>query len=339
MFRKLLFKDLTFTDIHTLYSDPREAERFFFDLKWKDGFVCSKCGHTHCTTVIRKNGSLRTVYQCSHCGHQESATVGTALEDTKAPLFSWILVMFVFVMSKTGTSAKYISNLTGVSYHTTKFMLRKIRQAQKQDNETHAATDCDAIGLDVFSYCGKKHENGGKKHGKRGWGAEGKGNVAAAVIRQYVWEDTNGDEEVFEAADAAKFKIAGSENKTELKKFLEKAVPGDCAVHCDRSSASPALDIAGKLVDAQKSEVDTDRLSSPDHVISSFRSKVQGTTHGITLQFPENELADFEWKLSRRKWKKSILASLGRTLIKGTHQTRERLISHFKGIQKQLATA
>uniref|UniRef100_UPI00258A551E IS1595 family transposase n=1 Tax=Faecalibaculum rodentium TaxID=1702221 RepID=UPI00258A551E len=190
MFRKLLFKDLTFTDIHTLYSDPREAERFFFDLKWKDGFVCSKCGHTHCTTVIRKNGSLRTVYQCSHCGHQESATVGTALEDTKAPLFSWILVMFVFVMSKTGTSAKYISNLTGVSYHTTKFMLRKIRQAQKQDNETHAATDCDAIGLDVFSYCGKKHENGGKKHGKRGWGAEGKGNVAAAVIRQYVWEDT-----------------------------------------------------------------------------------------------------------------------------------------------------
>ncbi|WP_434783127.1 hypothetical protein [Faecalibaculum rodentium] len=241
-------------------------------------------------------------------------------------------MMFVFVISKTVTSAKYISDLTGVSYHTTKFMLRKIGQAQKQDNETHAATDCDAIGPDVFSYSGKKH-------GKRGWGAEGKVNVAAAVIRQYVWEDTNGDEEVFEAADAVKFKIAGSENKTELKKFLEEAVPGDCAVHCDRSSASPALDIAGKLVDVQKSEVDTDRLSSPDHVISGFRSKVQGTTHGIALQFLENELADFEWKLSRRKWKKSIHASLGRTLIKGTHQRREGLISHFKGIQEQLATA
>ncbi len=99
-----------------------------------------------------------------------------------------------------------------------------------------------------------------KETRKAGWGAAGEVNVAAAVIRQYVWEDTNGDEEVFEAADAAKFKIAGSENKTELKKFLEEAVPGDCAVHCDRSSASPALDIAGKLVDVQKSEVDTDRL-------------------------------------------------------------------------------
>ena len=130
-------------------------------------------------------------------------------------------------------------------------------------------------------------------------------------------EDTNGDEEVFEAADAGKFKIAGSENKTELKKFPEEAVPGDCAVHCDRSSASLAL----------------------DHVISSFRNEIQRITHGIALQFLENELNDFEWKLSRRKWKKSILASLGRTLIKGTHQRREGLISHFKGIQKQLATA
>ena len=68
-------------------------------------------------------------------------------------------------------------------------------------------------------------------------------------------------------------------------------------------------------------------------------TKVQRITHGITLQFLENELADFEWKLSRRKWKKSIHASLGRTLIKGTHQRREGLISHFKGIQEQLATA
>ena len=159
------------------------------------------------------------------------------------------------------------------------------------------------------------------------------------MIRQYVWEDTNGDEEVFEAADAVKFKIAGSENITVLKKFLEEGVPSNCAVHCDRSSASLALEIAGKLVEAQKSEVDTDRLSSLDHVISSFRNEIQRITHGIALQFPENELADFEWKLSRRKWKKSILASLGRTLIKGTHQTREGLISHFKGIQKQLATA
>ncbi|WP_289422629.1 hypothetical protein, partial [Faecalibaculum rodentium] len=97
---------------------------------------------------------------------------------------------------------------------------------------------------------------------------------------------------------------------------------------------------AGKLVDVQKFEVDTDHLSSLDHIISNFRSKVQGTAHGIALQFLENELADFEWKLSRRKWKKkSIFASLGRTLISGAHQTRQGMIDYFKDVQKQLVAA
>ncbi len=333
MFMKSLFKGLTFTDIHSLYSDPREAEQFFFDLKWRDGFVGSKCDHTHYTIVIGKNGSLRTVYQCTHCGHQESVTAGTALEGTKAPLFSLILVELVYAISKTGTSANYISDLTGVSYHTTKLMLRKFKQAQKQDNDTHAATDCDAIELDVFFY-------GGKKYGKLVWGAAGKVNVAAAVIKHYVFEDMNGDEEVFEATDPVKFRIVHNENKAELKKSLEEAVPSDCVVHCDRSSANLALDVAGKLIGAQKFKVDTGHLSSLDHILSNFRSKVQGTMHGITLQFLENEFADFEWKLSREKGKKkSIFVSLGRTLIRGSHQTREGMINYFKGLQNQPVAA
>lgn len=35
----------------------------------------------------------------------------------------------------------------------------------------------------------------------------------------------------------------------------------------------------------------------------------------------------------------NIFASLGRTLIRGSHQTRECMIDHFKGIQKQLVSA
>lgn len=67
--------------------------------------------------------------------------------------------MLANVISKTRTSVKYINNLTGISYHPTRLMLRIIKQAQKQDSETHVAvTDCDAIELDVFSYGGKKHK-------------------------------------------------------------------------------------------------------------------------------------------------------------------------------------
>lgn len=147
---------MTFADIHSLYSEPREFERFFFDLLWKDGFVCSKFRHTRYTTVIRKNGLPQNCLSVlPHCGHQESVTARTALQGTKIPLFSWILVMFDAI-AKTGTSVKYISDVTGVSYHTTKLMFRKIKQTQKQENDTHAAIDCDAIELGCIFLWRKK---------------------------------------------------------------------------------------------------------------------------------------------------------------------------------------
>ena len=43
--------------------------------------------------------------------------------------------MFVFVVSKTGISARCISDITGVSCKSVKLMLRKIKAAQKENND------------------------------------------------------------------------------------------------------------------------------------------------------------------------------------------------------------
>lgn len=90
-------------------------------------------------------------------------------------------------------------------------------------------------------------------------------------------------------------------------------------------------------MDVQKFESDSTHLSSLAHIITNFKSKVQGTTHGIALQYLENELADFEWKFNRRKeTKKQIFKSLGKTLIQGTHRTRFTLIDYFKSINEYM---
>ncbi len=46
--------------------------------------------------------------------------------------------------------------------------------------------------------------------------------MAAAVIKHYIWEDMDGDEEVFEATAAVKFRIVRNENKAELKSSWKK---------------------------------------------------------------------------------------------------------------------
>ncbi len=50
------------------------------------------------------------------------------------------------------------------------------------------------------------------------------------------------------------------------------------------------------------------------------------------------ELREYVRKMYRM-WKKSIFASLGRTLISGAHQTRQGMIDYFKDVQKQLVAA
>lgn len=72
--------------------------------------------------------------------------------------------MFVFVVSKTGISARCISDITGVSCKSVKLMLRKIKAAQKENNDKYPVLNCDAIEMDTFLFDGKKGRN------KFGWG-------------------------------------------------------------------------------------------------------------------------------------------------------------------------
>ena len=49
-------------------------------------------------------------------------------------------------------------------------------------------------------------------------------------------------------------------------------------------------------------------------MISNLKKKVDGMMHKIELQHLENELADFEWKIARRKRNgEQLLESLQRT--------------------------
>lgn len=126
---------------------------FFYQLKWPNGFVCSKCGCNKADYIKKWH-----IYQCRECKHQESVTSKTALNSTKLSLLDWILVMFVFVVSKTGIPAQCISDITGVSYKSVKLMLRKIKAAQKENNDKYPVLNCDAIKMDTFLFGGKKQE-------------------------------------------------------------------------------------------------------------------------------------------------------------------------------------
>lgn len=105
---------------------------------------------------------------------------------------------------------------------------------------------------------------------------------------------------------AVKFKIIPSENKVSITDFINESIPSDCLISCEASTTNKSLKMYIRAF-----EKGNNHLTSADHIISNLKKKVDGMMHGIELQYLENELADFEWKIATRKRNgKQLLESL-----------------------------
>lgn len=63
------------------FSTDLDCMQWLARLKWEDGFVCKKCGHTNYC-----DGSTPFSRRCTRCKHTESATANTAFHRCKIPL-------------------------------------------------------------------------------------------------------------------------------------------------------------------------------------------------------------------------------------------------------------
>jgi hypothetical protein len=64
-----------------LFSDDDTCMRLLSELKWKEGFTCSKCGHTNSCS-----GKSPYSRRCTRCKKEESATANTIFHHCRIPL-------------------------------------------------------------------------------------------------------------------------------------------------------------------------------------------------------------------------------------------------------------
>ena len=95
-------------------------------LRWPEGFHCPECGNTtFCELKARK------VFQCHRCHHQTSLTARTLFE-TKLPLTTWFLAIFLLTQSKIGLSALTLARHLGVTYKTAWLVKHKLMQTMRE---------------------------------------------------------------------------------------------------------------------------------------------------------------------------------------------------------------
>lgn len=156
---------MTFLDRYGSESQCREA---LAQVRWPGGFRCQGCGHTgHCRL------KHRDVYQCNRCKRQASLTSGTLFAQTRLPLRTWFLAIYLLTQHKNGISALALHRQLGVSYNTAWLLKHKLMQAMVERDSDQALGGI--VQIDDAYWGGERHGGG------TGRGSPGKTPFVAAV--------------------------------------------------------------------------------------------------------------------------------------------------------------
>ncbi|NLI71211.1 MAG: transposase [Bacteroidales bacterium] len=126
----MLKKDLNPELIQSLCTDSEKALQFIADLKWEDGFVCRKCGHTNYC-----KGKSFASRRCTRCKREESATANTIFHNCKFPIHKAFYIVYSVCIEKRKISAKELSDELKLNPMTCWKFRRKIKECIEQHQD------------------------------------------------------------------------------------------------------------------------------------------------------------------------------------------------------------
>ena len=260
------------------FGTESDCEKALFNLKWHNGFICSKCSHKHYYTIGTRRLHL---YQCKQCGHQETVTTGTIMQNSKLPLTIWFLALYFIAQNKNGIAELSLAKYIGVTLKTAWALLHKVRKAM-------GSRDCmyklgGNIEMDEAFF-------GGKKEGKRGRGSENKVTVAVAL---------QVDEGVY--PKFLKMEVVPDCKGETLNEFAVSNIRKGSTIHSDKFKSYHTLKADFKC-DMQKynSKDKSDFLKWIHVMISNIKSNIEGTYHGLDNHYLQNYLDEFCYRFNRR---------------------------------------
>lgn len=275
------------------FKDDKACLEAIINLKWQEGFQCSKCSHEHGWVL-----HTRPVIECASCHHQTSITAGTLFHNTKLPLVKWFWAIYWVSSDKGSISALRLTKLIDVSWITAQRMLRKLRIAMGDQNRLYKLRG--VIELDDAFI-------GGKRSGKRGRGAVGKTAILVAC------EHNDGKSGI------VAMKAIDRVTQENVKHFAQQVLVSGQTIHSDAFASLKILaNEHHHVAKVTPPELANEWLPWVHVVISNLKSYLLGTYHGISSRYVQEYLDEFCYRLNRRFWEKQLPNRLLKLCV--THQ-------------------
>ena len=157
----------TWSEFMAWFPDDAPCLAYLERLRWPDGFVCPRCGHTR---EWRRSGQR---WLCAGCRRETSATAGTIFDRIRSPLTQWFAAAWHLCSTKNGASALGLQKLLGLGSYETRVGVAP----QAAPSEVIPGRDLLRGEVEVDETYG-----GGKEPGLRGGRARGKKELVAIAV-------------------------------------------------------------------------------------------------------------------------------------------------------------
>jgi len=161
------FKGTSLITFMDRFPNSEECKFYLADIKWRDGFVCSKCSHN--AFWKKKDDLFHRV--CKNCRHCESVTANTLFHKLKFDLRKAFLIIFEMTTTTKSCSALAMARKYDINRKTAWLFMHKARKAMASSGQYPITGNCE---VDEALF-------GEKVQGKRGRGAEKKKKVSVVI--------------------------------------------------------------------------------------------------------------------------------------------------------------
>ena len=275
------YQSLSLFEFQKRFPDEQSCIEHLEQLKWANGFVCDKCGHTHFC-----KGKAPHSRQCTKCRYQASPTSGTLFHKIKFPLHKAFYILYFMATNKKGISSTELSRKLDLRQKTCWAFRKKVTQAMasSQSFPLQGVVEVDE------TVVGQQEEE-----------ANGRKNIKKKLVVVAIEKKNKGISRMYA-------RVIDQASAQQLKPFFEAHISPEARIRTDLWNGYKPLKADYPFLEQQESGKKGENFPEMHRVIMMFKAWLRGMHHSV--DHLQDYINEYTYRFNRSGMKENIFDNL-----------------------------